>query len=90
MGKDGERLTDVDDDWERIPPEGGPGDGEDRHLVCMPCYAMVPLNTGLLTIHDVPEDRKLRDVWCPWCGDLMEPADDLLTDEEREEYLLVE
>lgn len=43
--------------------------GEDERYVCMPCRTMVPGHEGVI---DVPGGTN-GTVWCPWCGDKMEP-----------------
>lgn len=48
--------------------------------VCMPCFLMHPGNPGRLNV----EGGVYGPVWCPWCGDKMDPAVEHLTDEELE------
>lgn len=58
----------------------------DARFVCMPCFTMVPNRTGTLTVHGAdPDIIETLTVWCPWCGDEMEPAEDLLTEDELAE-----
>lgn len=51
--------------------------------VCMPCFLMNPANPGCLQVPlgKHPESR----VWCPWCSDAMEPAEEYLGEDEIEE-----
>jgi hypothetical protein len=39
---------------------------------------MHPDTSGYVTVHGETEG----DVWCPWCGDAMERAEDVLTERE--------
>lgn len=49
--------------------------------VCMPCFTMIPKSPGYVTLPKAAPEP----VWCPWCGDKMDPAnDELLTASELE------
>lgn len=57
---------------------------DDTEWVCMPCFTMVPDRTGHVTAHGegYSADGATLTVWCPWCGDRMDPAEENLTVEE--------
>lgn len=49
---------------------------DNTHWLCIPCEMEGEHGdhkTGHVTVHGEGLDRALT-VWCPWCGDKMEPA----------------
>jgi hypothetical protein len=40
---------------------------------CAPCREMMPGRDGTVTVHGHTDADRLT-VWCPWCGDQMEPV----------------
>lgn len=51
--------------------------------ICMPCYLMVPDRSGHVTVYEEKDEKVV--VWCPWCGDKMERAEEQLMDGELKE-----
>lgn len=51
--------------------------------ICMPCHLMVPNRSGHVTVHEQKDEKIV--VWCPWCGDKMEQAEEQLMDSELQE-----
>ena len=49
------------------------------HWMCFPCYTRIPGRAGMVTVHG---EGDALTVWCPWCGDMMDPADEFLTARE--------
>jgi hypothetical protein len=48
-------------------------DADGTTFECAPCREMIPGRDGTVTVHGHTDADRLT-VWCPWCGDQMEPA----------------